>query len=399
MKPGEVLPNSIARLRRSPVATAPPVYNPYRSEPATRSSGIKPVTQGSSRPSATSPGSVILRMEAPTGNPLLEGGLPSDIFLEVAQHLSTRDVKNLHLVSKAAKRTASVELSPTLVPEEPDSNTLRLPKQPGVEVHEVYGRREGQSNQEFFEYLDSYKKDADTARKHMMVLVQSYGKEGATGPETEADRQAAKIIARYNEKFGGATCAAVFYDPTQSKVLGVGANKKTDIPKLGMARLRTKYNGFELVNEGQCSFMHAEIRIWEKYVGNPNLVYIGIDKLCCLFCAAQLLAAGFTGFRGCHMNTYKQYTFSNRILSRRSWRRRLLGPTVDDKYAQWTAKERLDFLSVLANAPVTVNNDTTASSHDYASDSDDETYEKDPTYQATLKQAEVNPRKKRKKNY
>lgn len=333
--------------------------------------------------------------DAPGLPDFLGARLPEEAFARVAESVSFCDLGNLRLVSRVAKQIVDREWNPTLI----DYGAHRgLPAQPGAEVHELYGPNEGQLPEQFLNYLDSYVADAKAAHDHMVNLVRSCGKEGPVGGETEADRQAAKVIARYNQQFGGATCAEVFYDPAQARVLAVGANKTTDIPPLGMARLRTRYDDFVLVNEGQCYFMHAEIRIWEKYAGNPNLVYIGIDKLCCLYCAAQLLAAGFTGFRGCHMNTYKQYTFSNQILSFRSKRRMLFGGAVADKYDGWTPKQRLDFLSVLANRPLKLSNDTTAASCDYASDSDNEKYEKDSAYCALLKKREEKPKKKRRKS-
>jgi hypothetical protein len=74
-------------------------------------------------------------------------------------------------------------------------------------------------------------------------------------------------------------------------------------------------------------YLHAEIKVYLH--AGPSIGYIGVSKLCCLYCAAQLLAHGFTGFRGCSMVAFNNYQWAS-VIDNKEFARVLWGSNVVD---------------------------------------------------------------------
>ena len=182
--------------------------------------------------------------------------------------------------------------------------------------------------------LDHGKHEED---KLAVQLLQNVPKQAQNNCSAVVLRRKAPPMVAYNEPFkkttkqrkGGNIVKNVYYEQLD-KVFGEGADK------------------YELITSN-VPYQHAETRLWEHFAADPSVVYIGIWQPCCLFCAAQLIAAGFSGFGGCHGSVYGQYVFSRRILGDPFRRTRLLGA----KNAEWfdtaSARDRLMFLYALAS--------------------------------------------------
>jgi len=206
---------------------------------------------------------------------------------------------------------------------------------------------------------------------HMIQLVTDNGMKGERDVEKRANLEAQRVYGVFFGEFRN-DCAAVVLRDDNPELLGeaqiaVALNSLNlrpevfeKLPPSGFNvwrrvkfRLETKFGpprGYLVIGKPECYYMHAEIRLWEEYGESGKLKYIGIQQPCCLYCAAQLLAAGFKGFPGSHMDVYNQYTFSPKILARPVWRRNLFGAEVASWYDRATPRERADFLREMAEA-------------------------------------------------
>jgi len=188
----------------------------------------------------------------------------------------------------------------------------------------------------------------DAAYRNMVALVQRYNKVG------DAPRPAdviAEELSGSDKHWRMGNCVAVVMSSGGPKIALNELSKKKKEPRESLhpsgREAFDKYEG-EFIDMDLLDYEHCEIRLWEQY--EPLVDYIGIMQPCCLFCAAQLLSAGFTGFRGCHLKTYGRYTFSTKILMVPERLRVLLGGEVFDWYSRLNSKSKLDFLDLLAVA-------------------------------------------------
>ncbi|HWS85708.1 MAG TPA: hypothetical protein VN282_01850 [Pyrinomonadaceae bacterium] len=92
--------------------------------------------------------------------------------------------------------------------------------------------------------------------------------------------------------------------------------------------------------------LHCEIKLWEEVDDFENLPF-GVQQLCCLYCAAQLVAVGVTNFLGCHGQTYDHTNISQVIVGQPGSCRRLLGDRVYKWYEKLHTDEQRQFISAL----------------------------------------------------
>ncbi len=116
---------------------------------------------------------------------------------------------------------------------------------------------------------------------------------------------------------------------------------------LGSLGVDTHQINYQLVTQ-----RHAEIRLIYKVVGrtfaaSPALI---IDKLCCIFCAAQLRALGYeaevVGWAAGHLSWY---TFAPLCMFFRSKRPRVPGDRVEGQFSGLLPDDKLRFFKLLAD--------------------------------------------------
>ena len=261
--------------------------------------------------------------------------------------LNVDDVAKLSQVSKAINE--AVERAPVR-----HRRAIDMPK---GHAHEwpVYGRLEKDSVHPLYEPLESGRRKeyeeslaeyVDLAYQNMVNLVLRFGK-GVDAP-LEPDKLA-EALSGSNQHWKKGNCVAVVVRKDERPMIALNALTKRGEPKESLDKSAHKaldeYQG-QFIDMSELEYEHCEIRLWEQF-GN-TVDYIGIMQPCCLFCAAQLLAAGFTGFRGCHLQIYKRYTFSVKILSNPGRLRILFGGAVFNWYIGLNPKQKLDFLDLLA---------------------------------------------------
>ena len=205
-------------------------------------------------------------------------------------------------------------------------------------------KKQRQEADEKIEVIDSL---LVQAYEHMRTMVEPYSK--VTGKDKgnlkKKDFEAWKRFARgaLYQKVNGKPkrktepkpamdCVAYCKTPSGFRLYAANSNS---LPLPQRRKLNKKYpSNWAIIKPNRnlsCTpQVHAEIQLWEMC---PNTNYIGIQQYCCFFCAAQLLAAGFTKFAGCHMSLYsKPYTFSNKIWGNPQYLKRLLGAKVYKAY-------------------------------------------------------------------
>jgi hypothetical protein len=154
------------------------------------------------------------------------------------------------------------------------------------------------------------------AYEHMRSLVIKNNKDSAKGKLRWEDEQAAIHI---NSDKAGDVCACVL------------VNDEAE---------------YATNSSGGSGSGHAEMRLFQKH--GFQVQYIGVSRLCCLYCAAQLLACGFHGFRGCHMNSFKGYTWLPAI-DNSNFRTALWGAQVEYYLKKLDENGWQQFLSKISN--------------------------------------------------
>jgi hypothetical protein len=92
--------------------------------------------------------------------------------------------------------------------------------------------------------------------------------------------------------------------------------------------------------------LHCEIKLWEDVDDFEQLPF-GVQQLCCLYCAAQLVAVGVTNFAGCHGQTYGHTNISTVVVGQPGPCRKLLGAKVYAWYEKLKTDEQRQFISAL----------------------------------------------------
>jgi hypothetical protein len=99
--------------------------------------------------------------------------------------------------------------------------------------------------------------------------------------------------------------------------------------------------------------LHSEIRHAQKQAASGKSYAITVDKLCCLFCAIQLLAIGrekeVISNLGWHTRKLGWYTFSPAILYYSSFRRKIWGNSVEAYFSPLKDEDKLSFLQILSS--------------------------------------------------
>lgn len=189
------------------------------------------------------------------------------------------------------------------------------------------------------------------AFQHMRDLVIHADKDGPKGKLRQEDIEAAKTYREYDED--------QFYRSFDEKKVGAFAVVDTspvyatnrDVPKSAKARHQVKgwnaeYIGDSTIQSNQ-TCEHAEMKIFRSKQG--ALKYIGVSKLCCLYCAAQMLACGFTGFRGCHMKAFNNYMWLPEVDTDSSFRAKLWGSDVEYELRRLNEEQRTEFRKTISN--------------------------------------------------
>ena len=101
----------------------------------------------------------------------------------------------------------------------------------------------------------------------------------------------------------------------------------------------------------QITHMHAEMRIVERQDDEYRRAPVFVDKMCCPFCAVQLLALGrLDNMRGSTTTTLKWYTFSPYVIYFRHRRVQLWGAQIENIFNQLSTDAKLMFLELLATS-------------------------------------------------
>ncbi len=154
---------------------------------------------------------------------------------------------------------------------------------------------------------------AIAAYNHMRSLVIKNDKDSAKLKIHKLDIEATKTYRTYDD--------TSFHSSQSTKTVGAVATVEgvnyyatnSHVPNSMKARLKVKKEKYdkkfkyvdETVNQENTCYVHAEMKLFSRF--GSQVGYIGVSKLCCLYCAAQMLAMGFTGFRGCHMKAFNNY--------------------------------------------------------------------------------------------
>jgi hypothetical protein len=97
--------------------------------------------------------------------------------------------------------------------------------------------------------------------------------------------------------------------------------------------------------------MHAEMRIAQKQDDEERRAPIFVDKMCCPFCAVQLLVLGrLRSMRGSTTTDLQWYTFSPYVMYFRHRRERLWGAGVEAVFNLLSPDAKLMFLEILARS-------------------------------------------------
>lgn len=161
------------------------------------------------------------------------------------------------------------------------------------------------------------------AFQNMRSLVIRNDRDSAKLFLAEEDKEAARIYYTDDEKLVGA-CA--FYD----KKYYFATN--STVPKEAKERHKEYLDAEKCVYvderepEQNKPYKHAEMKVFTATGGQA---YIGVSKLCCLYCAAQLLAYGFTSFRGCSMVSFNNYEWMPDVFESSKYRAALWGEDVE----------------------------------------------------------------------
>jgi hypothetical protein len=202
---------------------------------------------------------------------------------------------------------------------------------------------------------------AKRAFLNMRALVISHDKDGPKGTMRPEDRTATdvygidctdkeKVAAFATHVQNGVMrrLGDTWVGPRTETYLIYAANSKLDtapplprvprVPIHGTGMYEYPYNDPVGNNE---PYLHAEIKVYLHARG--SIGYIGVSKLCCLYCAAQLLAQGFTGFRGCSMVAFNNYRWAS-VIDDKAFASALWGSDVVDTL--WSSSKELQTLFV-----------------------------------------------------
>jgi hypothetical protein len=178
---------------------------------------------------------------------------------------------------------------------------------------------------------------------HMRRLVITNDKDSAKGPMREEDYEAARIYKNPKIDEVGA-CARIgsdFYFATNRDVPQTAKDSHSELFPASTCHYLE-----ELVPKSNAPIKHAEMKI---YTATGGQAYIGVSKLCCLYCAAQLLASGFRGFRGCSMAAFNNYAWLPAVYEDSKFRAALWGGEVESHLLRFDDEMWGLFLRCISN--------------------------------------------------
>ncbi|HYP52478.1 MAG TPA: hypothetical protein VEQ42_03000, partial [Pyrinomonadaceae bacterium] len=109
-----------------------------------------------------------------------------------------------------------------------------------------------------------------------------------------------------------------------------------------------RLGGIVVGNYEQVPFQHTETRHMERQHRRQYVSPIGVDRTCCLFCAAQLMALDRDRFfAAAEAKDLKGYVFSKYVLYFQRHRARMWGGEVEKLFAALTPNQKVRFLSTL----------------------------------------------------
>jgi hypothetical protein len=95
---------------------------------------------------------------------------------------------------------------------------------------------------------------------------------------------------------------------------------------------------------------HGEVRLAEEQDNRYEREPISVDKLCCLFCAAQMEALGRTAsVTGAAAGTLSWYTFTPYVMYFRDRREQMWGGEVERGFSRLSRENKIQFLRILAD--------------------------------------------------
>lgn len=188
------------------------------------------------------------------------------------------------------------------------------------------------------------------AYEHMRSLVIHNNKDGPKGKLRTDDLESAKVYEGSGKEGNVSAYTIVGGQPYYS------TNTKSE---------ETNYT----LVDSQCD--HAEMKLFDQF--GSQLDYIGVSRLCCLYCAAQMLARGFTGFRGCHMKSFTGYVWLPDVHNDSAFRTALWGEEVESYLSTMNEDEWEKFLRKISNGGDVMNKFM-----QYYNDEYQPTYRKDP---------------------
>ena len=188
--------------------------------------------------------------------------------------------------------------------------------------------------------------NALSAVKNMYTLISNSSKfylQGDAKPEGTVLDKITYHIARFEGTSAGFNCYATSYESGGSIIVITSNTQKVNEKLQRFMDELQKETGAKVVFSSEChEGIHAEI---QQYINtysfeNSNL---GIQKLCCFFCASLLLAGGVS-ILGSHGKTYGGYRIPKGILTLPKLRARLFGSDVADYYIGLTEEAQNQFL-------------------------------------------------------
>lgn len=188
-----------------------------------------------------------------------------------------------------------------------------------------------------FKALDNFRKLVSDRGKYVTPATRG----------TALDHAAYKVNAIFGP-FAAMNCVAVAILKDGRAVI----SSNSPLPPHARGQLDSLFpTGWVLLNpkDSVTADLHAEIKLWER-ICNFEVSQFGIQQPCCLFCAAQLLAAGIDTFTGSHGDVYNFTSISRTLLRFPDATRRLLGEEVFAWYSKLSPDEQAQFITALEGA-------------------------------------------------
>ena len=193
---------------------------------------------------------------------------------------------------------------------------------------------------------DEMLKNALAAVNNMYDLISNGSKfylQGDAKPEGTVLDKVTYHVARFEGRSAGFNCYATTYETGADAIVITSNTQKLNNKLQEFMDEVQKQTGVAVSFSSEChEGIHAEIQQYINTLGFESSS-LGIQKLCCFFCAALLLAGGVP-ILGSHGKTYGGYRIPKGILTLPKLRARLFGGDVADYYIGLTEDAQNQFL-------------------------------------------------------